>query len=225
MMATALILSETRNAWMGSTAGMVTVFAMRKPRALFLLLPFLAGLILISPEGIRHRIRSALDPNDDNTRNRIELAGTALRLIRDNPWLGVGPENVATEALRYRGTNEFPNFMYQHMHNNFLQVASERGVPGLLLWLWFMGRLGWDSATVYRRNRSKSVSGTEGESAIMVSSIAMGALVSLLVAGLAEWNFNDSEVLILFMFLVAAPYTFLKENAAVQAPAAARTGP
>jgi O-antigen ligase len=224
MMVIALILSETRNAWIGSTAGVMTVFLMRKPRALFLLLPLLVGLFLISPEGIRQRVRSTLDPNDDNTRNRIELVGTALRLIRDNPWLGVGPENVATEALRYRGTNEFPDFMYQHMHNNFLQVASERGIPGLLLWLWFMGRLGWDSATVYRQNRGNSVSGAESEFAILVSCIAMGALVSLLVAGLAEWNFNDSEVLILFMFLVAAPYTYLQKNAADQVPVAARIG-
>jgi O-antigen ligase len=113
--------------------------------------------------------------------------------------------------------------MYQHMHNNFLQVASERGLPGLFLWLWFMGRLGWDSATVYRRNRGNLGSDPESEFAVMVSSIGIGALVSLLVAGLAEWNFNDSEVLVLFMFLVAAPYTYLQKSAAAQIPAAART--
>jgi hypothetical protein len=59
----------------------------------------------------------------------------------------------------------------------------------------------------------------------MVSTVALGALTALLIAGLAEWNFNDSEVLTLFMFLVAAPYTYLQKGAAVQIPAAARTGP
>jgi O-antigen ligase len=220
----ALILSKTRSTWAGSVAGIAAILMLRKPRAVFVLIPVLAGLFLVFPEGIKQRVRSTWDTSDANTRNRIELFGTSVRMIRDNPWLGVGPENVATEALRYRGTNEFPDFLYQHMHNNSLQIASERGIPGLVLWLWLMGRLGWDSVTVFRRGRTNEKD-PESENMIMVSTVALGALTALLIAGLAEWNFNDSEVLTLFMFLVAAPYTYLQKGAAVQIPAAARTGP
>jgi O-antigen ligase len=224
MILAALILSETRNAWVGAAAGIATALIMRRPRALLFLIPLLAVLFLVAPDGIKERVRSTWNPKDDNTRNRIELLGTSLRLIGDNPWVGVGPENVAAEALRYRGTHEFPNFMYQHMHNNFLQIASERGIPGLLLWLWFMGRLGWDSVAVFRQSRATPPGDPERDVAMMVSTIALGALAALLVAGLAEWNFNDSEVLIFFMFLVAAPYTY-RRAAPAQIPVAARTSP
>jgi O-antigen ligase len=156
-----------------------------------------------SPEIIKQRYRSSLDFNDPNTANRIELFQTSIRLIRDNPWLGVGPKNVNQEALRYRGNNEFPNWLYQHMHNDFTQVAAERGIPGLLLWLWLMGRLAWDALRVYRSARKNPA---ENEGPMVISTAALGAWAALLAAGMFEWNFGDSEPLTLFLFMVAAPY-------------------
>jgi O-antigen ligase len=169
-------------------------------------------LLLVSPGRIKDRIRTGLDPSDDNTRNRIELLETSVRLIRDNPWFGVGPKNVSHDALRYRGTEEFADWMYQHMHNNFLQIAAERGIPGMVFWLWLMGRLIWDAWKMSRRaaRESKSKIGArEPNEALFASTAALGCAAALLVAGLFEYNFGDSEVLTLFLFIMSAPYAFL----------------
>jgi putative inorganic carbon (hco3(-)) transporter len=198
-----LVLSETRNAGFGAIAGLAVVFQLRRPRANLVLAAFLIALYLAVPAAFKQRVRSSFDPNDPNTRNRIELFQTSVRLIGDNPWLGVGPKNVNREALRYRGTNEFPDWMYQHLHNNFLQVAAERGIPGLVLWLWLMCRLAWDALAVYRSAGKVS---SPDEASMVASSAALGAWAALLVAGLFEWNFGDSEVLMLFLFMMAAPY-------------------
>jgi O-antigen ligase len=100
--------------------------------------------------------------------------------------------------------------MYQHMHNNILQVASETGIPGLVIWLWFMVRLEWDAWLAYRRAQRCS-SAKEGlrREALMISSAALGAWVALMAAGMLEYNFGDSEVLMLFLFIMSAPYALL----------------
>jgi O-antigen ligase len=211
--ALALLLSQTRNAWAGAVAGIAILVLMRRPRAIaaFFILILLA--YFFSPAWIQRRVRSGLDPSDPNTRNRIELLQTALRLIQDHPWMGVGPKNVKYEAPRYRGTHsdEYPTWMYQHMHNNFFQVASETGIPGLIIWLFVMGRFGWDALRVYRCANRNLISENEGlcKEALMVSSAAIASLTALLVAGMAEYNFGDSEVLILFLFTASAPYAFM----------------
>ncbi len=209
----ALLCSQTRSTAMGAMVGVAVVILIRKPRSIAALIAALLIFYLLAPSGIQERFKSGLNPEDPNTRNRIELFQTAVRLIRHHPWLGVGPQNVKVEALKYRGSDsaQYPDWMYQHMHNNFLQIASATGLPGLAIWLWFMTRLAWDALGTYRSALRRTLYPTGEEhrkEALMASSAALGALAALMVAGLFEYNFGDSEVLILFLFIVSAPYSF-----------------
>ena len=203
-----LILSETRNAWLGATLGIFLLVVLIKPRAIIILLLALLVIYFVSPPRVKQRLWSSFDPEDPNTRNRIELNETSLRLIAANPWFGVGIQNVNQEALKFRGSNEYPDWMYQHMHNNFLQITAERGIPGLLIWLWFMGRLAWDALGVYRiaKKEERVHSGMRG--ALLISTAALAAWVALMIAGMLEYNFGDSEVLALFFFIMSGPYVF-----------------
>lgn len=54
-----------------------------------------------------------------DTSNRTELWSTALGMVREAPWLGVGPMHFS-----------FRNFEWAaHPHNAFLQLAAEYGLP------------------------------------------------------------------------------------------------
>jgi putative inorganic carbon (HCO3(-)) transporter len=207
-----LVFSETRNAWLGTIAGMIVVLLLLKPRALTILTIALVALYLASPANIKTRFRSGWDLNDPNTQNRIELFETSVRVIQNHPWLGVGQNSVKETALKFRGNYDYPDWMYQHMHNNFLQIAAERGIPGLLLWFWFMGRLAWDAWLVFRNARRESLVGVNGShnEASIASTAALGAFAALLVAGMFEYNFGDSEIMILFLFMMSAPYAFIE---------------
>jgi O-antigen ligase len=201
-----LILTETRNAWIGTIAAACILIFLRRPRATAGLLVIILAVYLLMPAKIKQRLHTGWDVNDPNTSNRIELFMTSIRLIKDNPWFGVGPVNVNREALRYRGTDQYPDWMYQHMHNNFFQIAAERGVPGLLFWMWFMLRLAWDAMKVYRARPGGSF--LISSESIMVSAAALGAWVAFFLAGTLEYNFGDSEPLTLFLFIMSAPYVF-----------------
>ena len=204
VMFAAIYLSQTRSAVLGVIAGVFVVLLLQRPRATLVLLILVPALYLVSPARIQQRFRGGWHADDPNTRNRIELVETSLRLIGDNPWFGVGPKNVAIEAPRYRGSSDYPDWMYQHMHNNLLQIAAERGIPGLLLWMWLMIRMAWDAWLLFARSRQDASS----REALMAATAALGCWAALVVSGLFEYNFGDSEVLALFLFFMAAPYAF-----------------
>jgi len=207
----ALLLSQTRNAWLGALAGICLLVIIWRPKALILLIPGVMVFYFLSPGMVKQRIQTGMNPADPNTRNRIELFETSVRLIQDNPWFGVGPRLVSEEALRYRGNNDFPDVLYIHMHNNFLQIAAESGIPGLILWLWFMGQLAWDALLCYRRTAAQSGFRNEAarREALTASSAALASWAALISAGMFEYNFGDSEVLTLFLFITGAPYALL----------------
>ncbi len=203
--AAALYLSETRSAELGAVAGTtVVLLLLKRRRAILGILVLLPVLYLASPQSIRQRLRGGFDPNDANTKNRIELIGTAWRLIQDHPWLGVG-QKVSREALNYRGTLEFPDYMYIHMHNDFLQIGAERGIPGLVIWLWFMFQSGWQAFRILRAAAGAGRIPPDG-TVTFAGAAAIGGWVALLSAGLFEYNFGDSEVLTLFLFMMSAPH-------------------
>lgn len=239
----ALALSLTRNSWMGAIAGIIVLVMIKRPRAIVYLGVLIALLYVLSPGVIKDRVKSIVDTSDP--RSHVYLTG--LHLIQKNPWFGVGPKNVNVEALKYRDEKnfpdwlkrslelfstqskyaeqekEFPGWLYQHMHNNFLQIAAETGIPGMLLWLWFMCRLAWDAWGCYRFARSDLFPGDNDlrNEAIMASTAALGAWTALMVAGIFEYNFGDSEVLTLFLFIMSAPYAFAVpdgEYEAVESP-------
>ena len=218
LIALAIVLSQTRNAVLGVYVGVFVIlvlailFERQRRFIVFVICFILLSVVLCSlaPASMKQRFRSGLDPNDPNTRNRIELVETSKRMIQENPWFGVGANNVWHEALKYRNHNEFPDWMYQHLHNNFLQIAAEKGIPGLIIWLWLMIRFAWDGLRTYRFSRSESFPYGEKSrwEATLVASAALGSWVALMIAGMFEYNFGDSEVLTLFLFIASAPYAY-----------------
>jgi O-antigen ligase len=218
----AIALSLTRNTMLGVYIGIFVIIALalffeKKKRFTVFFVSYIllsAVLYFSAPVSMKQRFRSGLDPEDTTTRTRIELVDTSLRMIKDNLWFGVGgPDNVYQEALKYRNHNEFPDWLYQHMHDNFLQITAEKGIPGLLIWLWLMVQFAWDSLRTYRFARSDSFPlGEESRwEATLVSSAALGSWAALMAAGLFEYNFGDSEVLTLFLFIMSAPYAYSRE--------------
>jgi O-antigen ligase len=80
-----------------------------------------------------------------------------------------------------------------HLHNDFLQIAAERGLPALALWVWFLVALMRDLWQQFKTGQRE------------LAATAMATVVALLTAGLFEYNFGDSEVLMLFLTIVTLP--------------------
>ena len=114
-------------------------------------------------------------------------------MIRDYPVTGVGPEMIQVLYEGYRPPDAV-NALNQHLHNVPLQIAAERGLPALALWLWFVGAVVVDLA---KRVRHKSTQG--------VAAAGLAAVASMVAAGMFEYNFGDSEFLMLLLVLITLP--------------------
>jgi hypothetical protein len=72
-----------------------------------------------------------------------------------------------------------------------------------------MGQLGWQALQVFRATagRGAADAGDGARPIAFLSIAAVGGWAALVVAGMFEYNFGDSEVLILFLFMMSAPFS------------------
>jgi O-antigen ligase len=114
-------------------------------------------------------------------------------MIRDHPLTGVGPDQIERIYPQYRvpGALKETN---PHLHNVPIQIAAERGLPALAAWLWFVVAAIASLWKLLKRYRHKSL-----------PPAALGAMAAMLAAGMSEYNFGDSEFLMLLLVLITLP--------------------
>lgn len=196
----ALGATLTRNAYIGTAVALMVLLAIRRLR-LALIVPVVGiALIAVAPAGIRDRVFSIVDPSNPTNRDRVAMMKAGAGIIGDHPFFGVGPEMVQRVYEQYRPA-DYVNETNPHLHNVPLQIAAERGLPALAAWLWFVVVAGRDLLRQARRGPSQAV-----------AAAGLASLVAMLVAGLFEYNFGDSEFLMLFLGLITLPF------AAAQSP-------
>jgi O-antigen ligase len=178
----------------------VTLILGFRQKRFLLALPVVALIIfLASPEAVRARIRSIVDPQDVTARERLYMWGSGLQILRDRPWTGVGIRGVNSVYPAYKDPNAVRD-QRGHLHNNFIQIAAERGLIGVACWLWI-----W---VAFYRQTWKTARGL-GPGNPRGTALVVGSLASVTgfhVAGLFEYTFGDSEVIMLVYFLMALPY-------------------
>ena len=198
----ALALSLTRSIFLlGAPLGLLYLAWCWKPKAL-LALPALALIAWFAvPFQVRERAISVLQPHgqvDSNSRRAI-MRRTGWQMVKAHPWLGLGPEQIKPQFQRYVPAGvprPLPPGWYGHLHNVYLQYAAERGVPALLCMMWFL-------AAVVRLNL-RSPAGCPEHKFLYHGAIA--TVLAVLAEGFFEYNLGDSEVLTMFLTVVAASY-------------------
>jgi O-antigen ligase len=196
-----LIVTYTRGAWIGFGAGVLMVAATVR-RGRWLLVTGLLVLVaagLVAPRELRHRFLSMADPEEAGVRERVFMWKSGLAMWRERPLVGVGPGGVKREYSRF-ALPEAVKKRTGHVHNTPLQILVERGVLGLAAWLAIWAVFFTRCIGLLRRLPSEAAA----ERALVVGSLA--AIVGFLVAGLSEYNFGDSEVVMVAWALMALPW-------------------
>ncbi len=191
----ALFYTQTRNAMVGLVAAVGVLMAERNWR-LLLILPVLGVVFFaIAPSAIISRVQSIGDLNDPASRDRVAMLRSGVHIVQDHPITGVGPNMIPVVYAQYRDATYAVNEVNPHLHNVPMQIAAERGLPALAIWLWFVFVASRDLWRQLRRGEATAVAGA-----------GVAAMVAMLVAGLFEYNFGDSEFLMLFLGLITLPY-------------------
>jgi O-antigen ligase len=210
----ALSLTFTRNAWIGACAAVGLLFVMKDFRLTALLPVIVAALFVMAPQGLISRLTSTFDAQDPANQDRFAMIEIGALMIRDHPFTGVGPNMVPRVYDQYRPEYAV-NQTNPHLHNVPLQIAAERGLPALAVWLGFIAVVARALFRLFRKwsrpalasdppkgTRAAPQSGSER----VLAAAALASLAAMLAAGLFEYNFGDSEFLMLLLVLITLPF-------------------
>lgn len=140
--AAALLLSQTRGAWLGIAVASV-LLALRYPqvvrrrwREVGVVLAALVVLFAVTPLG--GRFVDAFELGHGTTQGRFDDWAVGARVVEKHPGLGVGPEGyrvvfpqvVSEQYVRRHGTSVIPD----RAHNGVIDVAVSGGVGAGLLY-------------------------------------------------------------------------------------------
>lgn len=211
----ALLLTVTRASWLSFLISVVvmSLVGLGSRRAT---LAVALGTLLVVPLGLyvlqQKRGVGFFDRKDGSISWRTTVYREGLELFAREPrhvLVGVGMDSIK-EHWREWGLFDKGRLPVGHMHSTPLQLALERGLPALLLWLAVVvlyARMLW-------RLWRGGVQADWRERGLVLG--ALGGLVGFCASGLVHYNFGDSEVVMVFylvMGLALALERFVREEA------------
>ena len=141
----------------------------------------------------RTRASGALRLGDASASLRLQVARVAVERVALHPLFGHGMDAVHEHWAEWG----FPGKDMLHAHSTPVQLAFDRGIPALLLWLWLMFRFWRMAARAERLYRD----GTEAFTHGLALGIT-GALAGFLASSLVNYNFGDAEVALLVWWMM-----------------------
>ncbi|HYW41663.1 MAG TPA: O-antigen ligase family protein [Bryobacteraceae bacterium] len=208
--AVAVLLAETRAVWIATAiGGLYLVWFWR--RWLVLLVPVaIVAAFFVSPAVIRDRFTSMVHPQDvDSNAFRLYTWRAGVSMVEAHPLLGLGPEGPHYQFDRYAPTGTpRPEGWYGHLHNIYLQYAAERGIPTMLVMMWMLGQILYD----FWRGLRALPPGRGAQRFLLHGAIAV--VLATLAEGFFEYNLGISNVLAMFLVVVACGYLALEKDVA-----------
>lgn len=206
IIAAGILLAFTRSMWLGAVAGALWLLWW-KNKWLVAAVPLAIGIVLLAnPLKVRERALSAIHSQPgvlDSRAHRAALRRVGWEMIRAHPFVGVGPEQVGPQFMQYLPADlphPFPTAWYkEHLHNIYIHYAAERGLPALAILLWLLGRALFDFWTTLRRLPPES-------EARWVLHGAIAVILGVMVSGWTELTLGHSQVLEMFLAVVACGY-------------------
>ena len=198
----ALALTLSRNAWVGACVAIGLLLVLKDLRLSAVLPVVVAVLFAIAPDGITSRMMSMFDVQDPSNQDRLAMIEVGARIVANDPLTGVGPNMVPRVYETYRPDYAI-NPTNPHLHNVPLQIAAERGLPAVAIWLGVIVAVVLALFRVFRRGPDRVLAAT-----------GLAAVVAMLAAGLFEYNFGDSEFLMLFLVVITLPFAAMRTDAA-----------
>ena len=190
----AVVLTFSRNAWVGGCVGIGALLILKDFR-LLALAPVAAGLFFaLAPGAVVTRFYSTFDLRDPAVRDRVAMFQAGVEIVEDYPVLGTGPNMVQKVYPSYRKSNAVEPTP-PHLHDVPLQIAAERGLPALVAWLWFLVTVTIGLLRKLRTDHPR-----------YLAAAGLGVVAAMVAAGFFEYNFGDSEFLMLLLVLLTLPY-------------------
>lgn len=170
----------------------------------FAVLAIFATGIFLAPSGrLGQTISKITDMKHQSVHERLCMWESALKIIKDHP-MGIGIDNMSSVYGNYMLPDAQERDLKAHVHNIFLQIAAERGLPVLVLFLFFIGAFYY----VFLKGLVKF---KEGFAKYLFMGSA-GVFTVLIVTGFFEYSWGASQAMLNFWFLTGMGMAALSNN-------------
>jgi hypothetical protein len=196
----ALLLTVTRASWLGCLVSTLIILLLGVGRRTLVLIGIISIPLILAGLFVLQQKRNVafIDQADQSTTWRETVWREGVKLLVSKPrhlLVGVGMDSI---KRRWREWGMFDNgrIPWGHMHSNLLQIALERGVPALIVWLALLfvyARTLW--RTLRKGSKLEWI-----ERGILLG--ALGGLAGFFTSGLVHYNWGDSEVVMIFYMIM-----------------------
>ncbi len=133
-------------------------------------------IVALSPINPIRRFSEGSSGAKASTESRLAILRTGLAMVRDRPFLGVGPMSFQRNVPVYSDSSRT-----QMAHNTYLAIAAEMGIPGISLFLLFCAATVKDinSAIHLHRNDFRTKSILAGVRVGFIGFLVTGVFLSL----------------------------------------------
>lgn len=194
IMTVCLLFTYTRSSWVGLGAGILALCAIRYRKFLIIFVVIILLLPALLPSSVRDRIVSIFDLRDPTNSERIMMWLAGLKIFIEHPIAGIGPIDMKEVYSKYRMPDS--REIVGHFHNNFVQIGVSLGIIGLVSFIFLIFKILKEEIISYNIVRGKEA---------FLESLTLGCIVifiGFIVNGFFEWNFGDSEIIMLIWFTV-----------------------
>jgi len=191
-----LVFSYARSAWLGVVMGILTFGLLKGGKFVLLMMVgicVLALLIYVVEPTSWDRVREVNLSKDKPESTRIRLWQTSVAMIKKSPVWGVGLGGWGVLFDEYKVEGVYAATC--HPHNDYLNVAVNTGLLGLLAYLSIWAVFLYSTVGSLRKNTGSRLSRS-------VRMGAVAAIVAFLFAGLLQCYYTDAEVNMLVMFIL-----------------------
>jgi O-antigen ligase len=197
----ALLLTVTRASQLSFLISGFVIIALSASRRVVI-----ATIILAIPIGLagvfmmeRSRQVGFIDSSDDSTQYRLTMWRDGARLLTTSPRnfiFGVGMDSTK-EHWREWDMFDGGRMAVSHFHSTPVQIAVERGIPALLIWVAMLCLYG---ITLWRGLKLARTTGDWRLIGIILGCI--GGTIGFVNSGFVHNNIGDSEVAMIFYLLM-----------------------
>jgi O-antigen ligase len=197
----ALLLTVTRASWLSFLLSIV-VMSLAGTGSRRAVLVVALGALLVVPLGLyvlqQKRGVGFFDRKDGSISWRTTVYREGFELFAREPRhiiVGVGMDSLKRHWREW-GLFDKGRLPVGHMHSTPLQLALERGLPALLLWLavvFLYARMLW------RLWRAPALEDWRERGLVLGS---LGGLVGFFASGMVHYNLGDSEVVMVFYLIM-----------------------
>lgn len=196
----ALVLTVTRASWLAFLISTAVIFLLGAGRRAVLTAGLLTIPLILVALFVLQQKRNVgfVDPTDQSTTWRETVWREGYGLLMSKPrhlLIGVGMDSIKGHWREW-GLFDGGRLPWGHLHSNPLQIALERGIPALILWLIFLGLY---TRMIWRLARDPAINDWVERGVVLG---ALGGLCGFFTSGLVHYNWGDSEVVMIFYCIV-----------------------